>query len=58
MVVYGISRARLFLVYMSASEKKVNEVIISTMRSENRVIRNIIKSVEIYREYEVYEKNM
>ena len=54
----GISKALLFLIHIAAAEKKCNAVIASTMRGDNRVIRNIIKTAEIYREYEVYEKNI
>lgn len=54
----GISKALLFLIYRTAFEKRCNAVISSTMRADNRVIRKLIKPAEIYREYEVYEKNI
>ena len=51
----GLGRALLYSVYSYAKEKKITEFILSTMRSDNMLIRNLTASApDVYREYEVY----
>ena len=51
----GIGKALFYLLYRTAVEKEVSELIFSTMRSDNVRIRNLTGSRTIYREYEAYE---
>lgn len=51
----GIGKALLYLLYRTALEKNVSQFIVSTMRSDNKRMRNLTRSCNIYREYEAYE---
>ncbi|MDH4233212.1 MAG: GNAT family N-acetyltransferase [Nitrospirota bacterium] len=51
----GIGKALMYLLYRTASEKKVSHCIVSTMRSDNKRMRDLTRSCTIYREYEAYE---
>ena len=52
----GIGRALLYSVYFKAKEDGVEEIIFSTMRSDNGLARNLSgRTLNIYREYAVYE---
>lgn len=54
----GIAKALLFLVHRTAQKRGFTEMIASTMRVGNDPIRGIIPCDRIYREYEVFEKNI
>lgn len=52
----GVGRALLYSVYSKAKEDGIEELIFSTMRSDNGLARNLTgRTLDIYREYAVYE---
>lgn len=52
----GIAQALFYLAYLKAKQKGVSELIFSTMRVDNQVIRKLTGSAPgIYRKYNVYE---
>lgn len=53
---FGIGRALLYMVYLKAKQDGIEEIIFSTMRSDNGLARNLSgRELEVYREYAVYE---
>jgi hypothetical protein len=53
---FGIGRALLYLGYLKAKQDGIEEIIFSTMRSDNGIIRNLTgRELDVYREYAVYE---
>lgn len=52
----GIGRALFYLIYLTAKQDGIEEIIFSTMRSDNGIIRNLTgRALDVYREYTVYE---
>ncbi len=52
----GIGRALLYMAYLRAKQDGIEDIIFSTMRSDNGIIRNLTgRALDVYREYAVYE---
>jgi ribosomal protein S18 acetylase RimI-like enzyme len=51
----GIAKALLYMIFRAAQAKKIKQLIISTIRLDNKRMQNLIGSATLYRKYNVYE---
>lgn len=51
----GVGKALFYLLYNASCQRNIVQLIVSTMRSDNRAMRTLTRSAHIYRHYETYE---